>query len=239
MVVDFILIFALYSFIGWVMETIFASTLQRKFINRGFLRGPFTPIYGFGAILIIVSLNLIFIPMHNSPILLISKLILSTLIVTALEFVTGFVLEKIFHSKWWDYSGNFLNFKGYICLKYSLVWGVLAFILIQLVHPVVERFIYFIPLSTKSYMAVFFALYFIADTILSIIGALDLRKTIIHYSDLSLEKYKAKIIKYKRIFIAFPRLLVLNANILNHDVRSILNGRINKIKDNIKNGFHN
>jgi uncharacterized membrane protein len=238
MVVDFILIFALYSFIGWVMETIFASALQRKFINRGFLIGPFTPIYGFGAILIILSLGWISISAQNTLILLISNLLISTLLVTALEFITGFVLEKIFHAKWWDYSENFLNLKGYICLKYSLLWGILAFLLIQIVHPVIEQFIYLIPESTKRYVAVFFVIYFILDTIVSVISALDLRETIIHYSDLSLDIYREKIIKYKRIFLAFPRLLILNANILNRDVRSILNGRIDKIKDKIKNKFH-
>ncbi len=238
MVVDFILIFALYSFIGWVMETVFASALQRKFINRGFLIGPFTPIYGFGAILIILSLDWISISAQNTLILLISNLLISTLLVTALEFITGFVLEKIFHAKWWDYSENFLNLKGYICLKYSLMWGILAFLLIQIVHPVIEQFIYLIPESTKRYVAVFFVIYFILDTIVSVISALDLRETIIHYSDLSLDIYREKIIKYKRIFLAFPRLLILNANILNRDVRSILNGRIDKIKDKIKNKFH-
>lgn len=238
MVVDFILIFALYSFIGWVMETIFASALQRKFINRGFLIGPFTPVYGFGAILIIISLDLISIPAQNTSVLLISKLFLSTLLVTALEFITGFVLEKIFHSKWWDYSENFLNLKGYICLKYSLLWGILAFLLIQIVHPFIAQFIYLIPELTMRYGAVFFVVYFILDTIVSVIGALDLRKTIIHYSDISLDIYKEKIIKYKRIFFAFPRLLILNANILNHDVRSILNGKIDKIKVEIKNKFY-
>jgi uncharacterized membrane protein len=237
MVVDFILNFALYSFIGWMMETIFASALQRKFINRGFLRGPFTPIYGFGAILIVISLNWIFIPTQNTSVLLISKLILSTLLVTVLEFITGFVLEKIFHTKWWDYSENFLNLKGYICLKYSLLWGMLAFLLIRIVHPVIAEYIYLIPESTKRYVAVFFVIYFILDTTISVISALDLRKTIIHYSDLSLDIYKEKIIKYKRIFFAFPRLILLNANVLNRDVSSILNDRIDKIKDEIKNRF--
>ncbi|GAB6106063.1 putative ABC transporter permease [Fusibacter bizertensis] len=238
MIIDFILFFALYSFIGWVLETIFASALQRKFINRGFLIGPFTPIYGFGAILIILLLVWISISEQNALITLIKNLLLSTLMVTTLEFITGYLLEKIFHSKWWDYSDNFLNFKGYICFKYSILWGVLAFALIQIVHPFMEQFIYLLPESTKMYIAIFFMVYFIFDSLVSAIGALNLRKVIIHYSDLTLDKYKEKIIKYKRIFLAFPQLLILNANVLKRDVRSILNGRIDKVKDKNKFGFH-
>ncbi|PKM93174.1 MAG: hypothetical protein CVU84_17145 [Firmicutes bacterium HGW-Firmicutes-1] len=238
MIIDFILFFALYSFIGWVLETIFASALQRKFINRGFLIGPFTPIYGFSAILIILLLVWISISEQNALITLIKNILLSTLMVTTLEFITGYLLEKIFHSKWWDYSDNFLNFKGYICFKYSILWGVLAFALIQIVHPFMEQFIYLLPESTKMYIAIFFMVYFIFDSLVSAIGALNLRKVIIHYSDLTLDKYKEKIIKYKRIFLAFPQLLILNANVLKRDVRSILNGRIDKVKDKNKFGFH-
>jgi uncharacterized membrane protein len=238
MIVDFILFFALYSFIGWVLETIFASLSQRKFINRGFLIGPFTPIYGFGAIIIILFTDWDFISTQNTFIILVSNLISSTLLVTALELITGYILGKIFHSKWWDYSDNYLNLSGYICLKYSMLWGLLAFLLIEIVHPVLEQFIHIVPESAKMYTAGFLGVYFICDSLVSVIGALDLRKTIIYYSDLSLDVYKDKIIKYKRIFLAFPRLLILNANVLNRDVRSILNGRIDKIKNKIKNRFN-
>lgn len=239
MVLDLILYFAVYSFIGWIMETTFASITQRKFINRGFLIGPFVPIYGFGAILIIQSSNWISLMFENHFISLFITLLFSTLLVTALEFITGFVLEKVFNSKWWDYSNNILNFKGYICLKYSLLWGILAFLLIQVVHPVIAQFVHVIPVSNRGYIAAFLVMYFLLDTIKSVIGTLDLRKAIIYYSDMSVGKYKEKIIKYKRIFLAFPRLLILNAGILNRDVRGILNGRINKIKVEIKNRFNN
>jgi uncharacterized membrane protein len=238
MVLDLILFFVIYSFIGWVMETTFASVSQMKFINRGFLVGPFVPIYGFGAILITLSSKWIYFSSESYIMQLLINILFYTVLVTALEFITGFTLEKIFHTKWWDYSDNVLNLKGYICLKYSLLWGMLAFLLIQIVHPIIEQFIYLIPVSTKKYIVVFFVVYFIFDTLVSVISALDLRKTIIHYSDISLDIYKEKIIKYKRIFFAFPRLLILNANILNRDVRSILNDRINKIKVEIKNKFY-
>jgi len=236
----------IYSFLGWVLETVFASIIHRKFINRGFLIGPFTPIYGFGGILIVLYFNWSPFSLEDKSLLLIMNLIVSILLVTILEFVTGFVLEKIFHSKWWDYSDNFLNLKGYICIKYSILWGVLAFVLIQIVHPSVTNLIHIpfvtnlthiIPFQLKNPVAIIFIVYFIIDTTKSIVDVLDLRKTILFYSELSVRVYKDKVIKYKRIFFAFPRLLFLNAGIINRDVRRILNGRVNKIKTEFKNKF--
>jgi len=118
---DLILYFSIYSFLGWVMETTYASIIQRKFINRGFLNGPFTPIYGFGAVLIIQSLKWIENIYGNNYTSVLMCIIISTLLVTLLEFITGFTLEKMFNSKWWDYSDYAMNIMGYICLKYSLL----------------------------------------------------------------------------------------------------------------------
>lgn len=237
MLVNIFLYFTVYSFLGWSLETAYASIRQRKFINRGFLIGPFTPIYGFGAILIIASSKLIFnlIGNYNSSLLI--SLIFSTLMVTSLEFITGYVLEKAFNSKWWDYSDLPFNIKGYICLKYSILWGILAFLLVKVVHPNIEDYIIKIPISIKLHVSIVVFLYILFDTYKSVISTLDLRKAIINYSDMSLVKYKEKVLKYKRIFLAFPRLLNLNEGIKNRDVRSIVNGRIEKIKVKIKNRF--
>ena len=95
MAVDMILFFAIYSFLGWVLETAFASIIHRKFINRGFLIGPFTPIYGFGGIIIVSYFNWSPFSIDDKFFLLIMNLIVSILLVTILEFVTGFALEKL------------------------------------------------------------------------------------------------------------------------------------------------
>lgn len=240
MVVDLFLYFTIYSFFGWLLETVYASVKQRKFINRGFLIGPFTPIYGFSAILIIISSKLIiniFGDYSKSSISLLMSIFVSTLFVTLLELITGYILEKSFNAKWWDYSEEPLNFKGYICLRFSLLWGILSFLLIHIVHPKIVNFVKVIPDAFKVFVAIFIFMYFIFDTYKSIENTLDLRKTIFDYSELPLAKYKEKILKYKRIFLAFPRLQNLNEEIKNRDVRSIINGGINKIKVKIKNRF--
>lgn len=234
MVLDFILFFTIYSLVGWVMETAFKSITERKFVNRGFLHGPFTPIYGFGALLIIVSSRWIENILGSDSISLSLSILSSIFLVTALEFITGFMLEKVFREKWWDYSQNAFNLKGYICIKYSLLWGMLAFLLIQVVHPIVNQVISSISMSMKGFLAAFFVAYFAIDTYKSVVNTLGLRKVILNYSDFPLEKYREKVIKYKRIFHAFPRLLSLNEGILQRDVRSILNNHLNRVKEEIE-----
>ena len=219
------------------METIFASINERKFINRGFLTGFFCPIYGFGAILIVLSSKWVTVVFENYFISIMISVLFSVILVTVLEYITGFALEKVFNCKWWDYSNNAVNLKGYICLQYSLLWGLLAFLLVQVAHPAISKLVFSIPVSTKGYIATALLLYFMADTSKSVFGALDLREVILHYSNFTVNKYYRKIIQYKRFFLAFPRLLILNAGIINRDVRSILNDRIDKIKVELQSRF--
>ena len=234
---DLVLFFLIYSFSGWLMETIFASICERKLINRGFLTGFFCPIYGFGAILIVQSSKWVTVVFEDYSTSLLMSILFSILLVTALEYITGFFLEKIFNCKWWDYSDKAVNLHGYICLQYSLLWGFLAFLLVQLAHPAISKLVFFIQVPMKGYIATALLLYFMADTSKSVFGALDLREVILHYSNFSVNKYYKKIIQYKRFFLAFPRLLILNAGIINRDVRSILNDRIDKIKVELKSRF--
>ena len=219
------------------METVYVSIPAKKFINRGFLAGFFCPIYGVGAILIIQSSKWVDIIFKDYFMSLIISMLFSIILVTVLEYITGFALEKFFNCKWWDYSKFVMNIRGYVSLQTSLLWGVMAFLLIQGVHPAMSKLIFPIPLTMKVYITGALLLYFLADTTKSIIDALDLREAILKYSKISVNKYKEKIIHYKRFFLAFPRLLILNASIINRDVRSILNDRIDKIKDEIKSRF--
>ena len=232
-----VLYFAIYSFIGWIMESAIESVIKRKFINRGFLTGPICPIYGVGAILIIVSSEWININFGSNFASFIINIVFATILVTMLEYFTGLALEKIFNCKWWDYSKIPFNFHGYICLPFSLIWGLLAFVLLQIAHPIISQNILSIFGWMKGYFVILILLYLLADTIKSVFEILDLRKVIFNYLNLPANKYYEKIIQYKRIFFAFPRLLILNAGILNRDVRSVLNGRINKIKGEIKSRF--
>lgn len=226
---DLVMFFFIYSFAGWNLETGFASIKKSKFINRGFLRGPLCPIYGFGTILIILFSKLLSKVVFNEFNLLLLNVFLAIILVTALEYITGLLLEKIFHSKWWDYSDNDFNFNGYICLKYSLLWGVLAFFLIQFVHPVLSQVILSIPVPSKVVMTSFLIIYILTDTIISVNETINLRKVILSYSNVSEYIFNERIIEYKRFFLAFPALMTLNS-----DIKNLIIDKMDKLKVTLK-----
>ena len=138
-----IFFFFIYAFLGWCTEVIYAAVNSGKFVNRGFLNGPYCPIYGFGVVAVVLCIYPI---KDNLPVLFFGSVILTTL----LEFITGFVLEKIFNEKWWDYSDEHFNIKGYICLKFSLMWGLACIIVIRVIHPLIIKFVDFVPHMPKE-----------------------------------------------------------------------------------------
>ena len=109
--------FFLYGCIGWGVEVVYAAIKEHKLVNRGFLCGPICPIYGFGMVIVLVALT----PLaHSLPVLFVG----GALLTSALELAAGWILKKVFHTSWWDYSDVPFNLGGYICLKFSLAWGV-------------------------------------------------------------------------------------------------------------------
>lgn len=121
--------FLTYAFVGWCVEVAYAACKQRKFVNRGFLNGPICPIYGFG----VAFIHLFLSPISDLPFPLL--FLCSILITSGLEWLTGFLLDRIFHHKWWDYTGEFLSLGGYICLKFSLIWGAACCLVVRFIFP--------------------------------------------------------------------------------------------------------
>lgn len=142
----YLMYFFIYAFIGWVVEVSYHAVTKGKFINRGFLSGPYCPIYGFGALSVIYFLT--DIAEKNKMLLFLG----SIFIATAIEFVAGFLLEKIFHQRWWDYSDRKLNIGGYVCLEFSVIWGLFCFLLYEAVHPVTKTLVGLIPLEVLKYL---------------------------------------------------------------------------------------
>lgn len=136
-ILQWMLFFYIYCFFGWIIESIYVSVCTGNWVNRGFMRGPVIPIYGTGAIIILFAV----IPFRTSPILV---FIIGTIAASVLEFVTGFVMERIYKVRYWDYSDKPFNLCGYICLFNSLCWGVLSILLIYLVHSWVEKGVLFL-----------------------------------------------------------------------------------------------
>lgn len=131
-------IFIIYAFFGWCMEVSYAALNSGKFVNRGFLNGAYCPIYGCGMVIVIAILT----PLKDNLLIL---FIGSFLLTSTLEFITGFVMEKIFHNKWWDYSDLPFNIKGYVCLKFSIYWGLACTFVMDIIHPVIYKFVIGIP----------------------------------------------------------------------------------------------
>jgi len=200
--IDIILLFAIYSFMGWVIETVFASTKAKRFVNRGFLSGPFCPIYGYGAIIIIQSVLVVNNVLEMSS--LAYKIVcvgIAIGLASMLEYFTGALSENIFKLKLWDYGNEFLNIKGRICLKYSMIWGIMAYVLIEIIYPVLSQTIMLVPLPVKSLFGVFALLYLIFDTLKSINRALKLKQMMPVYCINHKEQIYKKIKKLCLTFI--------------------------------------
>lgn len=137
-------IFLIYAFIGWCVEVAYAALNKGVFVNRGFLNGPYCPIYGCGMLVVAVLLT----PLTES----IFPLFLGSMVLTTvLEYFTGLILEKVFGNKWWDYSDVPFNIQGYVCLKFSVLWGLGGTFVIKILHPLIYKGILWIP-KTLGYL---------------------------------------------------------------------------------------
>ena len=135
---QFLFIFFVYAFLGWCTEVSYAALVTGRFVNRGFLNGPWCPVYGFGVVIVLAFLE----PLKSNLLLLFLG---SVVLTSALEWATGFVLEKIFHQRWWDYSDQPFNLNGYICLRFSIAWGLACLFVVKLLHPSVLLVIRLVP----------------------------------------------------------------------------------------------
>ena len=129
--------FVIYSFLGWCVEVIYQAAAKGIVVNRGFLNGPVCPIYGFGVISVFALLGA-FSPesMYEASGLLVFAE--GIVLATAIELFGGWALDKIFHARWWDYSNKPLNFHGYICLEFSLIWGMGIVFVVKILQPSIE-----------------------------------------------------------------------------------------------------
>lgn len=169
---QWILFFYIYCFLGWVWESAYVSVCERKLVNRGFLKGPFLPIYGSGAICILA----VTIPVRgNIPLMFLVGMVSATL----LEYVTGAVMERLFRVRYWDYSNKFLNINGYVCLMSALCWGVMTILMVEVIQVHVEPFVLRLGAKICRLLVMVITPYFVADFVTSFIAAIHLRDALI------------------------------------------------------------
>ena len=162
-----VLYFALYSFSGWVCETIYCSLHQRRYVRRGFLAGPYCPIYGFGAMFVLHVSQPV---SHNPPLVFFVTLIVAS----ALEYATGGFFEHAFQLRLWDYSNHRFNIKGRVCLLNALLFGVLGLIAVYLVHPAASRIITAIPSEIQDVLGSLLFVLLLVDSLRSVAAVSDL-----------------------------------------------------------------
>lgn len=171
-VAQWLAFFYFYCFVGWCFESTYVSICERRLVNRGFLRGPFLPLYGSGAIMMLV----VSMPFQDHlPLVYLAGCVGAT----ALEYVTGVTMEALFKVKYWDYSNQHFQYKGYICLSSTLAWGFLTILMTEVVHKPVERFVLAISADVLSVLVLVITVVLSADFALSFKAALDLKDVLV------------------------------------------------------------
>lgn len=231
-----ILFFAVYSFTGWIIEIIYRSITQRQLVNPGFLFGPFVPIYGIGALLII-SLH-----QHMSGLNVAAQFGVYVVLLSAIEYLTGEIFERVFGLKLWDYNDNRFNINGKICVTFSLGWGVLAMGVAYLLNPFVSRHLITLGTHEARELAAMFSGYFVTDLTASVVSLnrfrADLRFLVDKYVTLSNPEVDRIIDSFRRILRAFPD---LNRNLgdnLGRNIRQKVNaakGKMTEIAESVMN----
>lgn len=173
-----VIFFTAYSFIGWFIETVYCSVPARRFVYRGFLMGPVCPIYGFGALSVLLALS----PFKDKPLMV---FIIGLVITSALEYLVSVLLEKLFKKSWWDYSTKKLNLNGRICLQTSLSWGVLSVVLVYAIHPALSRLFEMIPPLYAKIGAFILPLVFTGDLILSVLDTIHFNRDMLKVTEIS------------------------------------------------------
>lgn len=206
---NYFLLFLIYSIIGWISETTFCLITTKKLVDRGFLLGPYCPIYGFGALIVTLYLE-----QYRDNI--ITVFLLSVILCSILEYITSYLLEKIFKARWWDYSKKKFNLGGRVCLENSIIFGIASLIGLYLINPIITNLILKINPTTIFIISIISLIIFIIDTIISCnvinklkitINNLELKDSTQEISRMVREKIKQsnKILE-RRLVKAFPQI---------------------------------
>ena len=213
---QWLFLFYAYSFFGWCFESTYVSILQKHPVNRGFMRGPFLPLYGSGGIMMLIVSK----PFYNNILLV---YIAGCVGATVLEYVTGVTMESLFKVRYWDYSHKFLNYKGHICLESTLFWGVLTVVFTHFLQIPIEQALLSIPYNILSIVTMILTVYISCDFMVAFKIALDLRDVLIY-----MEKAKGEMQRMQKrldVIIAFKG-------------EEVMEG-IEDVKDGIKDGIIN
>ena len=172
----------IYSIIGWVYESTICSIGHRKLINRGFLNGPYCPIYGTGAVLVLLVLGRI-----QNPVLLFFA---GALVTCSLEYLTSWLMEKLFHARWWDYSKRKFNIGGRVCLIGAVVFGAFSVVLVLVLHPFVKSLTDRLTDAAFNWICAILFVGIVSDLVVTVKGLLGTHAVFAEYAVLLQQKRK-------------------------------------------------
>lgn len=169
-VVMYILQFFFYSAAGWLVESTYCSIGEKRIINRGFLTGPMCPIYGSGALVMTLFL---YNPFKDKPLYV---FLIGMVLCDIVEYVTSLLMEVLFHARWWDYTSEFMNIRGRICLKHTLYWGIASVAFVYVIHPKINAVFASLDSQILLYIMIAVLAVFTLDVINAVRKALDIRQ---------------------------------------------------------------
>lgn len=176
--IDSYCMFFIYSFIGWNLEVIYYGVTEERFINRGFLSGPICPVYGLG----FYAAVWLFAPLANNFFIIFFGMATAC---TVVELIAGEILYHTFHMRWWDYSDYKLNYKGYICARFYIYWGIACSLGIYALHPAVLTIVQHIALPIKGFVLIVFTILLVTDIIVTIATIIGFQKKVRAFTKLS------------------------------------------------------
>lgn len=201
----YFILFLIYAFVGWIMEIAVTYYHSKKIINRGFLLGPYCPIYGYSSIIMILYLN----NYKDNPL---TVFLLAVVVCSFIEYMISFIMEKLFKARWWDYSNRKFNINGRICLTNAFFFGLLGTLLVYFINPFLENILYGFNPNIINIISIILMILFTLDFITSMYVTFKLKNNLSRFNTDCTEELKKKIkekIENKflnqRLFKAYPR----------------------------------
>lgn len=212
--------FFIYSIFGWVLESVYKTIYEKRWVNSGFLHGPLCPIYGTGAIMMILFLS----SFKNNIFLL---FLVGFIVLSIWEYFVGWLLETLFNTKYWDYTNNKCNIKGRVCLFNSVIWGLLGVIFVGFIHPLIENKILLIQPNILLWIDLILIIPLVIDTIISIVKVTSINKALEKFKDIG-ENLKDRLEELKELNLKKE----LNADKFK-DIKESTLEKIESVKDGI------
>jgi len=225
----YFILFLIYSFIGWIIEVGNFLVLDKKFVNRGFMIGPYCPIYGYSAIIMIFYLN-----QYKDNVL--TVFLLAVFVCSFMEYVVSFIMEKLFNARWWDYSDRKFNINGRVCLINAVLFGLLGVALVYFVNPFLSGLLDNINATALNIICIIWLIVFISDFIISMNVTYNLKNSVKKLKKDNTEEFSIKVkeviekkLLNRRIFKAFPKFKI---NIIGIDeIKNKLEDKVKEIKE--------